>query len=553
MAKRGGGSGRKYVRDSIGRFASKGFSGQSSGRGARLKAKGKKRDGGGAIVKPTRIGETKNTISKSKSKRAVNASSRATDRQIARDVAARSKPAAAKARKARTDGDAFAARAKKARGTETRRYLNEGSRRDSLGSAQRVKTSSKAREAASQKREAKSRSTASRAKAFYQNFGSSSTFSRRDRKNTRDSDRFGSKKRGAKKKSLTANSARATGKLTRPVAQGNIRRTGGRLGPKNTIKPGPKSPRTKMNRAIDNVIKKGKALKGSADKLRGVKKQADALRGRMLKEDKGRLGKALSKPSVTDKRSRDYGGRLTKGARGQDPATGGKKGKAKPAAAKPAAAKTKLKRSGQKIRVNSLATNKEQGRKGIASMSSRAKAARKGDVAERKSGRMSRIAERQSEIVARRQGRRASNYNPDGTFNQSTANANQRRLGRSKQLQEKLRSAGGGKNIASKALSKGRKPAAAKPAAAKRRGAVGKISEAKAGRIVARMDAQRGRKALPGRRNANFVRTAERRSQFILKPAATARNKGKAISVNESVQKAVSNAAKRRKPKRRRS
>jgi hypothetical protein len=222
MAKRGGGSGRKYVRDSIGRFASKGYGGQTSGRGARLKAKGKKRDGGGAIVKPSRIGEAKNTISKSSSKRKVNASSRATDRQIARDVAAR-----------------------------------------------------------------------------------------------------------AKKKSVTANSARATGKLTRPVAQGNIRRTGGKLGPKNTIKAGPKSPRTKMNRAIDNVIKKGKALKGSADKLRGVKKQADALRGRMLKEDKGRLGKALSKPSVTDKRSRDYGGRLTKGARGQDPATGGKKSRAK--------------------------------------------------------------------------------------------------------------------------------------------------------------------------------------------------------------------------------
>jgi hypothetical protein len=133
----------------------------------------------------------------------------------------------------------------------------------------------------------------------------------------------------AKKKSVTANSARATGKLARPVAKGNIRRTGGRLGPKNTIKPGPKSPRTKMNRAIDNVIKKGKALKGSAEKLRGVKKQADALRGRMLKEDKGRLSRALSKASVTDKRSRDYGGRLTKGARGQDPATGGKKSRPK--------------------------------------------------------------------------------------------------------------------------------------------------------------------------------------------------------------------------------
>jgi hypothetical protein len=95
------------------------------------------------------------------------------------------------------------------------------------------------------------------------------------------------------------------------------------------------------------------------------------------------------------------------------------------------------------------------------------------------------------------------------------------------------------------------KPAAAKPA--RRRGAVGKISEAKAGRIVARMDAQRGRKALPGRRNANFVRTYERSRQFILKPSTAALKKGKSISVNESVQKAVANAAKRRKPKRRRS
>jgi hypothetical protein len=90
---------------------------------------------------------------------------------------------------------------------------------------------------------------------------------------------------------------------------------------------------------------------------------------------------------------------------------------------------------------------------------------------------------------------------------------------------------------------------AAKPAAAKRRGAVGKISEAKAGRIVARMDAQRGRKALPGRRNANFARTYERSRQFILKPSTAALKKGKPISVNESVQKAVANAAKRRKAK----
>jgi len=72
--------------------------------------------------------------------------------------------------------------------------------------------------------------------------------------------------------------------------------------------------------------------------------------------------------------------------------TGGKpagaiKGKIKrdPGAAKPAAAKTKLKRSGEKIGVGRLTTNKEQGRKGIVSMSSQAKAARKGAVAERKS------------------------------------------------------------------------------------------------------------------------------------------------------------------------
>jgi len=212
--------------------------------------------------------------------------------------------------------------------------------------------------------------------------------------------------------------------------------------------------------------------------------------------------------------------------------TGGKpsgaiKGKIKrdPGAAKPAAAKTKLKRSGEKIGVGRLTTNKEQGRKGIVSMSSQAKAARKGAVAERKSEKMSRIAERQSEIVARRQGRRASNYNPDGTFNQSTANANQRRLGRSKQLQEKLRYAGGGKNIASKALSKRRKakpaaakPAAAKPAAAKRKSK--KVSADKVSRIADRLNkvstttgGRQGVKAL------NRIEVAGRAKRFLSRKA----------------------------------
>tara|TARA_S200002703_G_scaffold124622_1_gene110772 strand:- start:435 stop:1097 length:663 start_codon:yes stop_codon:yes gene_type:complete len=47
MARGKGRSGRRYVRDAKGRFASKGFSGQTGGRGARLKAAGKKREGGG--------------------------------------------------------------------------------------------------------------------------------------------------------------------------------------------------------------------------------------------------------------------------------------------------------------------------------------------------------------------------------------------------------------------------------------------------------------------------------------------------------------------------
>ena len=47
MARGKGRSGRRYVRDAKGRFASKGFSGQTGGRGARLKSAGKKREGGG--------------------------------------------------------------------------------------------------------------------------------------------------------------------------------------------------------------------------------------------------------------------------------------------------------------------------------------------------------------------------------------------------------------------------------------------------------------------------------------------------------------------------
>lgn len=53
MARGKGRSGRRYVRDAKGRFASKGYVGQTGGRGARLKSAGKKREGGGEKTKIT--------------------------------------------------------------------------------------------------------------------------------------------------------------------------------------------------------------------------------------------------------------------------------------------------------------------------------------------------------------------------------------------------------------------------------------------------------------------------------------------------------------------
>ena len=53
MARGKGRSGRRYARDAKGRFASKGYVGQTGGRGARLKSAGKKREGGGEKTKIT--------------------------------------------------------------------------------------------------------------------------------------------------------------------------------------------------------------------------------------------------------------------------------------------------------------------------------------------------------------------------------------------------------------------------------------------------------------------------------------------------------------------
>lgn len=105
-----------------------------------------------------------------------------------------------------------------------------------------------------------------------------------------------------------------------------------------------------------------------------------------------------------------------------------------------------------------------------------------------------------------------------------------------------------GKATKNAARRRGDTAATAKPA--RRRAAVGKISEAKANRIVARIDANRpGLRAASesARRTQNAIRTHSKASDFTLAAAARARRSGKPITVAQSLQRAVSNAAKRRR------
>lgn len=88
-------------------------------------------------------------------------------------------------------------------------------------------------------------------------------------------------------------------------------------------------------------------------------------------------------------------------------------------------------------------------------------------------------------------------------------------------------------------------------APARRRGTVGKIDDAKAGRIVARIDANRpGRSLANGsaRKTANSIRTHERAVEFALASSRRAMRKGSSsLTVNESLQKAVANASKKKR------
>lgn len=84
-----------------------------------------------------------------------------------------------------------------------------------------------------------------------------------------------------------------------------------------------------------------------------------------------------------------------------------------------------------------------------------------------------------------------------------------------------------------------------------KRPAVGKIDNAKAGRIVARIDANRpGRSLANGsaRKTANSIRTHERAVEFALASSRRAMRKGSSsLTVNESLQKAVANASKKKR------
>jgi hypothetical protein len=176
---------RRYSRDNNGRFASAGSG--ATARGGRLKtASGNKR-----ATQTSRMAAAPRAGT-------VGKGGKAKGPKVAKPVAPAAKPAAAKQR-ARIDGDAFAARMKRAGGTSLRRGINESDRENALSGAQRRATAPDKRFAASNQRQARADRTAAAARAFYNSYGSPMTFGRRQRLSTATSPTFGSKRRGKKK------------------------------------------------------------------------------------------------------------------------------------------------------------------------------------------------------------------------------------------------------------------------------------------------------------------------------------------------------------------
>jgi hypothetical protein len=102
--------------------------------------------------------------------------------------------------RARIDGDAFAARFRRARGASLRRAINESDRENALTSTQRRAVAPGKRYAASNMRQARADRTAAAAQDFYRNYGSPSAFSLRPSLSTANSPGFGSKRRSRRRR-----------------------------------------------------------------------------------------------------------------------------------------------------------------------------------------------------------------------------------------------------------------------------------------------------------------------------------------------------------------
>jgi hypothetical protein len=94
--------------------------------------------------------------------------------------------------------DAFAARAKRAKGATVRRYLNETDRDNNRPSGAKLESYAK-RSAAANMRQARTERVARQAAEFYTASGFGSGFARRQVNRTSQSPNFGTKKRGRRK------------------------------------------------------------------------------------------------------------------------------------------------------------------------------------------------------------------------------------------------------------------------------------------------------------------------------------------------------------------
>ena len=169
--------------------------------------------------------------------------------------------------------------------------------------------------------------------------------------------------------------------------------------------------------------------------------------------------------------------------------------------------------------VGVLKTNKELGRRGMVGMSANRKAVRRSDVTERRMEKLARVTERgkPSEMMARRRNSTVSTYSPDGKFNQSAANLNQKKAARTKALAERNAYAGQGRAAAASSFN--RKPKPPKPAAPAKAKAAPKargIDDSKVSRVIGRVNGVvRGAEQKSGVKRLNATQVGVRAKSFL--------------------------------------